>query len=193
MPLLATVALAAAAQLPRIQAVTEPGEPFCVDCCSLYCAAVPTLKVSTHLSPQAGNEYGSTVLEDGKGETAWVTRSGVGEWFEFVFEADGMHPGVPVENDRTGVDRIILWNGYNETPERWREHARIRQLRLEVDGRAIVLLELLDLPQPQRIDLPPTLLHRGIRFRFVVTSTFPGARFDEAAVSEARLDGYGHH
>jgi len=193
MRLLATVAVIAAPHLPLVRAVSAPGEDFCVECCSLYCGAFPTVAVSKHLVPQAGNEYGSSVLEDGKGDTAWVSRSGVGEWFEFTFEASGLHPDFPAENDTTGVDRLFIWNGYNKSVERWQEHGRIRRLRLEVDGRAIALLDLLDQPQPQRIDLPPTLIRRGIRFRFVILSIYPGTRFDETAVSEARLDGYGHH
>jgi hypothetical protein len=133
------------------------------------------------------------MLADGKGETAWVVQHGVGAWFEFVFQADGFHPDVPLENKRTGVNCLYVWTGYNKTPERWREHARIRQLSLSVDGHKVAIIALLDAAQPQRVDLPPTLLRRGMRFRFTIEDTYPGDRFDETAVSEVRLDGYGHH
>ena len=190
---LATVVLAAAPGLAVLQAVSEPGVDFCVECCSLYCAAAPTLTVSNHLAPQGGNDYGPPALEDGAGGTAWVVRSGVGEWFEFAFEASGLHPDFAVKNDRVGVNSLALLNGYNKSEKHWRDHSRIRQLRLAIDGRDTALINLLDQGQSQRVDLPPALIHPGTSLRFTITRTFPGARFDETALSEARLDGYGHH
>jgi len=187
------VLLLAASDLPVLQAVVEPREQFCVECCSLYCAASPKVRVSRHVSPQLGNRYDAAALADGKGDTAWVVKNAVGEWFEFVFEASEFHPDVPVDNKRTGVNRLYLWNGYNKSAKRWREHARVRELRLAVDGQPIAELTLLDDQRPQGLDLPPTLLRRGMRFGFTVVSVYPGERYEELAVSEARLDGYGHH
>jgi hypothetical protein len=180
-------------ELPALQAVLQSDEDFCVECCSLYCAASPTPRVSSHLEPHHRDSYGPEALADGKGQTAWVVARGPGEWFELVFEPAGFHPDVPENNTRTGVDRLYLWNGYNKSPERWREHARVHHLRLDVDDRPVAVLTLLDEQRPQRVDLPRTLLRRGMHFRFTVLDVFPGNRFDELAVSEVRLDGFGHH
>jgi len=193
MLLAVTLLFSATPGLPLLQAVLEPSEEFCVECCSLYCAAAPTVGVSRHLPPQAGNEYGPGALDDGKGETAWVVRHGVGDWFEFVFEVAGFHADFPVDNTRTGVDSLYLWNGYNKSPQRWREHSRVRKLRMTVDGRELALVTLLDDARPQRVVLPPTLLRRGMKLRFTIVETYPGTHFDETALSEVRLDGYGHH
>ena len=71
---------------------------------------------------------------------------------------------------------------------------RIRAGRLlAVDGRDVAMISLLDDQRPQRVDLPRTLLHRGITFRFTIVTTCKGDRFDETAVSEVHIDGYGHH
>ena len=193
MLLAVVVGAAIVAGLPESHAVLEPTWEFCVDCCSLYCAAAPTLKISDHLSPRSGNAYGATELEDGRTDTAWVVRRGPGAWFEFAFEPAGFHPGLPPNNTRTGVDRLYVSNGYNKSPRHWREHARIRQLLLAVDGRDVAMISLLDDQRPQRVDLPRTLLHRGITFRFTIVTTCKGDRFDETAVSEVHIDGYGHH
>ncbi len=187
------VLLAVAPDLPVLQAVSEPTEEFCVDCCSLYCAASPSLRVSSHVAAQHGSRYDASVLEDGKGATAWVVNGGPSEWFEFVFEASGFHPDFPIDNKRTGVDALYLWNGYDKSLARWREHARAHELRLTVDDRAVATVTLLDDARPQRVDLPPTLLRRGMRFRFTILSVYAGARFQEMAIAEVRLDGYGHH
>jgi hypothetical protein len=187
------VLLFAAPELPVLHAVSEPNEGFCLECCSLYCAADAKVRVSGHLAPQHRSGYGAESLADGKGQTAWVVAHGPGEWFELVFEASGFHPDVPESNARTGVDRLYLWNGYNKSPERWREHARAHHLRVDVDDRPLAIVSLLDERRPQRVDLPRTLLRRGMRFRFTIVDVFPGSRFDELAVSEVRLDGYGHH
>ena len=191
--LAAFVLMSAALELPILQAVPQPDEEFCVECCSLYCAAYPTVRVSSHLPLQHRNEYGAEVLADGKRQTAWVVAHGPGEWFELAFEASGFHPGVPEDNKSTGVDRLYLWNGYNKSPEHWRDHARAKHLRLDVDERPVAVITLLDEERPQRVGLPRTLLRRGMRFRFTIVDVFPGRRFDELAVSEVRLDGYGHH
>jgi hypothetical protein len=187
------VVLAVAPEVPVLRAVSEPTEEFCVECCSLYCAASPSLRVSRYLPLQQSNRYDASVLEDGKGATAWVVKGGPGEWFEFVFEPEGFHPDVPVDNKRTGVNALYLWNGYNKSGARWREHARAHELQLSVNGEAVAAVVLLDDSRPQRVDLPPTLLRRGMRFRFTVTSVYAGDRYNELAISEVRLDGYGHH
>lgn len=187
------VALLAQPQLPVRSAVVEPNADFDPDSCSLYCAAGPDVVVSAHLARQSRVQYGADRLTDGKGRTAWIVDKGPGEWFEFAFHPSGFHPDFPVDNDRTGVDVLFIWNGYNKSPVHWREHGRVRELELAIDGKAVAIVTLLDDPRPQTVGLPKTLLRRGMRFRFTIRSVFPGDRFDETAVSEARLDGFGHH
>lgn len=179
----------AAETLPLVEGVPAPAEEFCVECCSLYCAAVPTLSVSRHLESQHRLRYGADRLEDGLASTAWVVDALLGEWFQFVFEPTEYQHLEPT----LGVDSLYIMNGYRKSPEHWRDHARIRELELLVDGTARARLLLLDTPTPQRLELPRIPLHAQLTLRFVVRGVYSGDRFQELAVSEVRVDGYGHH
>ena len=173
----------------RLVAVSAPTEEFCVDCCNLYCAAGPTLTVSKHLAPQGRVRYDAARLDDGHPTTAWVAADGVGEWFEFEFkpgEGQSLH-------GRIGVNEVYILNGYAKSPSHWREHSRVKDLDLLIDGALRAHIALADDSKPQLVSLPDIPLHPNLKLRFVVRSVYPGVRYQELAVSEVRLDGYGHH
>lgn len=174
---------------PLLEATLAPEEEFCVECCSLYCAAPPELSVSAHLAPQAAARYAGESASDGLGETAWIVRGGAEEWLQLRF-VDGEDVRL---SSRLGVDQLFLLNGYGKSDTHWRDHSRIRELELLVDGIVVARIRLLDDPRPQRVALPKTPLHNGLSLRFVVKALYPGTRFAETAVSEVRVDGYGHH
>ena len=177
------------AEIPVVEAVAAPTEQFGVDDCSLYCAAFPELSVSRHLAPQERVRYDNARLQDGLATTAWVVDGGLGEWFEFVFRSgEGQHL-----EPRLGVNTLYILNGYRKSEAHWREHARVRELEVVVDGAARARVRLLDNSQPQRVVLPNLPLHPDLSVRFVVRGLYPGSRFKETAISEVRLDGYGHH
>jgi hypothetical protein len=155
--------------------------------------AYPSLSVSRHLSTQGEVEYDANQMCDGEASTAWVVKKGPGEWFELRFEPDQFHPDFRDDSQRTGVDSLYIWNGYNKSLEHWRNHARVHKADLSVDGEHVCTIALLDDARPQIVTLPKTPLHRDIRFRFTIRSVYPGDKYDEVAVSEVRLDGYGHH
>jgi hypothetical protein len=181
--------VAAAADVPRLVATVEPGEEFCVDCCSLYCAAGPTLSVSKHLAAQDRARYDAARLEDGHRTTAWVVSNGIAEWFQFEFQ-----PGEgQTLNPRLGVNEVYILNGYAKSPSHWRDHARAKDLDLLVDGKLFARIALRDESKPQLVSLPNIPLHANLTLRFLVRSIYPGARFQELAISEVRLDGYGAH
>jgi hypothetical protein len=176
-------------EVASLQSVSVPQEGFCVDCCNLYCAAAPTLSVSHHLSARDATRYDAAQLGDGYLQTAWVVSNGPGEWFEFSFlpgEGQILEPKI-------GVSELYFQNGYAKNPAHWRDHARVRRLELQVDGVTRATIALPDQITPQRVSLPQLPLHPNLTLRFVVRSVYPGARFSEAAISEARVDGCGHH
>ena len=186
---LALILAVAPADVPQLQAVSVPTEEFCVDCCNLYCAACPTLSVSHHLAPQGRAQYDAARLEDGHPTTAWVVSEGVSEWFQFKFEpgeGQNLHQSI-------GVNELLLLNGYAKSPGHWRDHARAKDLDLVVDGVVRAHITLLDDSKPQSVALPKIPLHPDLTLRFIVRSVYAGAKFNELALSEARIDGYGHH
>jgi hypothetical protein len=188
-PALMLLLAAVPAEVPRLVATPEPAEEFCVDCCNLYCAAAPTLSVSRHLKSQGRVSYDATRLEDGHKGTAWVASNGVSEWFQFEFrpgEGQSLH-------SQLGVNEVYILNGYAKSPSHWREHSRAKDLDLLVDGAVQARISLLDDAKPQLVALPNIPLHPHLTLRFVVVSVYPGEKFQEMALSEVRLDGYGAH
>lgn len=187
--LLSFLLVAAHPRLETLRFVGDPSEDFCVECCSLYCAAYPTSAVSNHLGPQDHVRYDAARLGDGHSQTAWVARGGIGEWVELAFlsGADRSFGG------QKAVTKVYILNGYLKSESHWREHARVRSMDLLVDGVPRHRLLLLDTREPQRVDLPPIPLHERLALRFVVRDVYAGSRFNEVAVSEIRVDGIGHH
>ncbi|MCC6491112.1 MAG: hypothetical protein IT364_26730 [Candidatus Hydrogenedentes bacterium] len=191
--LLTVLAAFLCATAPTFHVALDPDADFNPESCSLYCMAYPSESVSEHIPSQGKVHYDAGQIRDGEPKTAWVVKDGPTSWLEFTFKDSGFHPDFDENWKRTGVDTLYILNGYNKSPEHWRNHARIRELELSVNGSSLGVITLLDSSKPQAVTLPKTLLQRGMRFRFTVRSVYPGAKFPELAVSEARLDGYGHH
>ena len=192
--LLSSIVAVLSASLPIIEATIDPQASFYPGDCSLYCMAAPEpISVSHHISSQAKTHYDAAQMEDGECTTAWVAKGGPGEWFEFTFSPEGLHPDFCANDQRTGVDSLYIINGYNKTAEIWHDHARVRTLEMSVDGHPVALITLKDDSRPQHVALPRTPLRPGMKFRFTIRRVTPGAKYDEVAITEARLDGYGHH
>jgi len=186
---LVALLLASAADLPRIASVASPDEEFSIENCSLYCAVSPTTAVSRSLEAQGRVHYDASRLDDGRPSTAWVVGGGPGEWFQFTFT-----PGAEQrQSGRLGVSVVYILNGYAKSPQHWRDHSRVKELELQVDGTAMAVLSLPDERTPQMVRLPDLPMRRTLVLRFLVKSVYPGARFQELAISEVRIDGYGHH
>src|SRR4030042_1315336 len=144
--------------LLHVEGVIKPNTDFNPDSCSLYCAASPDLSVSNHLTPQGKVQYDANQMADGDIRTAWIASNGLGEWFEFTFTAEGFHPDIPLDNQRTGVDSLYIMNGYDKSSQHWRDHARIHKLEMSIDGKPVAVITLKDDHRPQHVALPPTLL-----------------------------------
>jgi hypothetical protein len=159
------------------------------DACSWYCGGGPSaIASSSSLKPQGSNAYVAKNIHDGTLKTAWVEGKpglGVGEWVEFTFE-----------NKSPRVTSAIIWNGYQKSMSTWRENARVKTLRLIVNGKAMYDLALVDTAGAQRFELG-VLGHRpdgkDLVLRFEIKDAYPGTRFSDVALSEINFDGKDVH
>ncbi len=139
--------------------------------------------------PKQGNNYwAANAAIDGKLETAWQVpgeSDNVGEWIEL---------GVPGGD----VDKIVIYPGLGQSEEAFKDHPRIKQLRVDVNvtgddeavktvGTASITVE--DKAAMQIIDIPDIKTGEGLyrNVRLTVEEIYEGEDFPSLAVSEVGI------
>ena len=133
--------------------------------------------VSSHLAPQAGNNYHAAMSYDGDPATAWVegaSNSGIGEWIELVFERE------------MRVQTIELIAGYAKNQRIFFANARPAAVQVLADGVPIDVFYLADSMgfQTLRLDRPIDTT----RLRLWVGDARNGARWSDLGISEIYAD-----
>jgi hypothetical protein len=121
------------------------------------------------------NSYGVTNLLDGDVTTAWnegQDGNGIGEWVQFNFSQDVV------------ILRIEIANGYQKDDQRYQGNPRVQSLKVEYSNGTSQLVDLLDNKQLQIIT--PTR-EPITSVRLVIVSVYPGAEWDDTALSEVRF------
>ena len=125
--------------------------------------------------PTQTNSYGVTNLLDGDVTTAWNEGSdgnGIGEWVQFNFSQDVV------------LSRIEIANGYQKDDDRYAGNPRVQSLKVEYSNGTSQLVDLLDSKELQII----TPTRQPITsVRIVIVSVYPGAEWDDTALSEVRF------
>lgn len=178
--LLLLPALAWAEDLPMITANPDRGTAEEFAGCSLACGIGWTLQASSALPPQKGNRYDAACAEDANARTCWASK-GAGQWLEFRFEQEGTGP--------VGFRGIRLMNGYAKSPELWKANARVKTLRMDLNGVAVRRLRLLDRNGVQSLTFPDLQVGSGDVLRLTVLDTYPGQKHQDTCLTEIVLDG----
>jgi hypothetical protein len=155
--------------------------------CSWYCGGGPdTVYASSFLSSNGQFTYRPDNAHDFSLRTAWVEGvpgAGIGQRLSFRFARQG-----------PPVTHVELYNGYMKSEKAWRDNARIRQLRLLINGRPYALLNLRDTTAVQRFAIGS---HQGVKrdlvLTFEIAAVYPGARYDDTALADVIFDGTGVH
>jgi hypothetical protein len=130
---------------------------------------------SSTLQASQTNSYGVTNLLDGDVTTAWnegQDGNGIGEWVQFNFSQDVV------------ILRIEIANGYQKDDQRYQGNPRVQSLKVEYSNGTSQLVDLLDNKQLQIIT--PTR-EPITSVRLVIVSVYPGAEWDDTALSEVRF------
>lgn len=180
--LLLSPVLAWAGDLPVVKANPDRGTAEEFAGCSLACGIGWTLHASSALPPHKGNRYDATCAEDADARTCWASR-GAEQWLEFRFTPDATAP--------VGFRGIRLMNGYGKSPELWAANARVRTLRMDLNGQPVSLLQLLDRQGVQALSFPDLQVKGGDVLRLTVLDTYKGQKYQDTCLTEIVLDG-GH-
>jgi hypothetical protein len=155
--------------------------------CSWYCG-VNEMKItaSSVLSPQGKNTYTPANAHDFTLNTAWVEGAkgpGIGQYIEYTF-----YKGNPP------VTTVILFNGYVKSEKAWMENARIKKIKLYVNGKPYAFLALKDVKSEQSFKIGELQNKTGpLTLRFEIAEVYKGTKYEDTVLSELYFDGTGVH
>ncbi len=159
---------------------TEPGG------CSWYCGGgVDKAESSSCLAPSGKLQYNATNACDWNLATAWVEGSekqGIGERITLKLSAGA------------NVHTLYIYNGYQKNMATFRNNARVKQMKLYINGQATSILNLKDQTGMQEFKIPhiKSSDKENIKFEFEILSVYPGDKYTDTAISEINFDGVHH-
>ncbi len=133
--------------------------------------------VSSVLSGQSGNRYGPDMAADGNLATAWVeaaANDGTGQWIEYIFDQ-------PLR-----VQTLEIVAGYAKSASTHSKNARPSRLLVLADDTPVATVPLRDTRSMQTIRLKAPV--EASIFRLKVASVYPGAKWQDMAISELYVD-----
>ena len=165
--------------------------------CSWYCGGgTDSLLASSELTPTKSFDYKAKNLHDLSYETAWaegVSGFGIGEKVSYF---------LPVQSPR--ITEVIVVNGYVKSPKAWSENARVKKLKMSIDGVPMAILLLQDSRYEQTFSFQPIghpekeswkkfpESHRWT-ITFEIMEVYPGTKYEDTVLTEIYFNGIDVH
>lgn len=170
--------------VPTVTAKRVPGETARdFGGCSFSCATTWKTQVSASLPTKNGARYDASRLGDENETTAWASR-GKGEFIEVTF--DGRKE---IKNWSAPLRGFRLVNGYAKSPTLFAQNSRVKALRVDFNGKPLVLARLLDSPAVQAVAIPETQIRVGDQLRLTIVDVYPGSKYRDTCISDIIFDG----
>lgn len=155
--------------------------------CSWYCGGGPDSILSSSILQQNKNlDYKADNIHDFSLRTAWiegVRGYGIGESITFRFARQS-----------PPVTTVEIYNGYMKSDKVWQDNSRVKQLKLYVNDKPYLLLNLKDIKSKQIFAIDTLQGVKGdLYLKFEITQVYKGDKFDDVAISEIEFDGIGVH
>lgn len=158
--------------------------------CSWYCGGDSIgIRSSSHLPGHRSQfSYVAKNAHDLSFATAWVEGAkgnGIGEYLEYRF--DNTHPR---------LTQIIVHNGYVKSEKAWRDNGRVKKLKMILNGKPYAILALEDTKAAQRFKFEPLGRRKDgkdMYIRFEIMEVYPGAKYEDVAITEIYFDGIDIH
>lgn len=110
---------------------------------------------------------------------------GIGEYVEYHFKAESPR-----------ITQIQIANGYVKTEKAWFENARVKTLKMYVNGKPYAMLDLRDTRALQIFDVPVLGRNNGDKdwvLRFEIAEVYKGDKYDDVIISEIFFEGIDMH
>ena len=148
------------------------------------CGWPQKITASSVLKSGANLNYGADNAHDFSLRTAWVEGvegDGIGESITYCF---------PKENPP--ITTVDIFNGYMKSDQVWQDNARVKQLKLSINGKPYVLLNLKDTKSMQSFNIGSVRPENAdLYLKFEIMDVYKGDKYDDTAISEIEFDGTG--
>ncbi|MDH5609390.1 MAG: hypothetical protein OEY56_07920, partial [Cyclobacteriaceae bacterium] len=161
--------------------------------CSWYCGGGPKeVTASSYLQSQGENTYDPINAHDLNYKNAWVEGVegyGIGEYLLYTFA--GASPR---------ITEINVVNGYVKSKSAWENNSRVKKLKVYIDNKPFVILNLKDIRGVQSFKFEP--IGNGWEvgkdesdwiMKFEILEVYKGLKYDDVAISEIYFDGIDVH
>lgn len=156
------------------------------------------INASSTLVPFKGITYGAHNLHDANYRTAWVEGVpgyGIGQTITY-----SLHPETP------RITNVHIVNGYVKSSKSWTENARVNTLKMYVNQQPFAILHLKDVKNEQTFEFRPIAHKEKLRnpngdherlpwwsITFEILDVYPGAKFEDTAISDIYFSGLDVH
>ena len=165
--------------------------------CSWYCGGgQDSITASSELKPSKFTTYSASNAHDLSYKTAWVEGvegHGIGQFLTYH-----------VQPTNPRITEIIVVNGYVKSDKLWYENSRVKRLRMFIDDKPYAELHLEDSKAEQHFKVEP--IGNGNRgdwealkklpvwtMKFEIVEVYPGAKYEDTALTEIYFDGIDVH
>jgi hypothetical protein len=128
--------------------------------------------------------YSAQSLHDSDIRTAWIESKddyGIGESVSFFFK-----PNSP------RVTQILIWNGYQKSPELYEKNSRPKMLELHINGIPQYRLQLEDTRALQTFSIDPIRSEEegvDLELKLKIIEVYQGSKWKDTAISEINFNG----
>lgn len=167
--------------------------------CSWYCGwRESRIYASSTLPRFKGITYGANNLDDFNYRTAWVEGVpgyGIGQTITY-----SLHPETP------RITNVHIVNGYVKSSKSWSDNARVKTLKMYVNQQPFAILHLKDVKNEQTFEFRPIAHKEKLRnpngnherlswwsITFEILDVYPGAKFEDTAISDIYFSGLDVH
>ena len=145
-----------------------------------------TIEASSFLQSQGNNGYNPINAHDHNYQTVWiegVNGYGIGEYLIYNFS------NVSTQNTNT-IGTIKIVNGYVKNRSSWQQNSRVRKLKMYINDKEFVFLNLKDTDDAQHFYIPPIEFEmtRNFSIKFEIMDVYKGTKYDDVAISEIYFD-----
>lgn len=147
------------------------------------CADAARVSASSTLKPEGKATYEAEHLMDGKLKTAWSEGSedvGVGTTITFKV-------GPPDTSRASFEGGFQVFNGYGASAAVWKKNARVKKLKVSLNGKAFATVDLEDSLALQTVlqsESLPRPLKEGDALQFELVEVYPGTKYKDTVLSE---------
>lgn len=137
-------------------------------------------------------------LCDNSYKTAWIEGKadyGIGEYVDFYCNNTKLYKkiGLTVNEKINDITRVYIYNGYSKNNKLWEENSRVKKLKMYVQGKEWIIINLQDFNGEQYCEIPPIIYDevigdatnkRDLVIRFEIMEIYKGTKYKDTSITE---------